>query len=128
MIILKHLWAFPLTLIGLILWPVYGTRWIKWTDGALSIGCKRLLGFKTTSGQTWGGLMFFKYANKDTILNSRIWNHERRHVTQAFVGGIFFGIAYLADSGWKLFRPGKFMDLRQAYLDNIFEVDARKHE
>jgi hypothetical protein len=53
---------------------------------------------------------------------SRLRAHEHAHVRQYERWGVLFLLLYPASSLWQLLRG------RRAYLDNVFEVDARASE
>lgn len=59
----------------------------------------------------------------DSDKNVRCFMHERRHVLQQYCWGVFFFIAYVFES----LRIFLFCKEDHAYLDNRFEIDARKY-
>jgi hypothetical protein len=122
--ILGFIWALPLTLVELIVLPFYGPVAFRWRDGVLLVQVKRLIGFKTTAGQSFGAIIFFKQKHTPDLatVRERLFVHERMHVMQTFVLGILFAPAYgIACLVAKL--QGK-----RWYQDNYFEVQARAAE
>jgi hypothetical protein len=59
----------------------------------------------------------------DSNLTRRSLKHELRHCLQQYVFGVFTGILYLLES----LRIWFFCMEKHAYLDNLFEVDARDY-
>jgi hypothetical protein len=59
----------------------------------------------------------------DSEVNRRCFLHERRHTMQQYICGVFFYLIYVLES----LRIYVFCKDEHAYLDNGFEVDARKY-
>ena len=101
-------------MIGLVLVSFYGSRWVRWRDGALEIGCRRIVPAWAVA-QTYGGLVFYRCAEED----ARVRAHEHRHVRQAMVLGALLLPLYGLASVWAWARGGHY------YRDNWFERAAR---
>jgi hypothetical protein len=122
--IFRYLWAFPGSLVGLLLASlafVRGGRG-RWVEGVLEVH-----GGWVTSvlsrGSPWTGpiaAITFGHVvlgtDEPTLELTR--RHERVHVRQYERWGPFFIPAYLLASLWIMFRRG------DAYLENPFEVEA----
>lgn len=124
--LLGYIWALPLSLIGIALFLVYKPKSVKWSDGALDcvIGVPNLIGGPWVGAQTHGWVIFYKDEYNATRKDLRI--HERVHVRDALIGGIFFSLAYVAVFLYELVR---LRDWRKAYRNNWFErraYDAEK--
>lgn len=127
--LLGVVWAFPLTLLGLLLalpvLAVHGQFQIVHgpTVAILVRGpfADWMLGkhpFGAMSAMALGHVIIAENQG----LSSRILFHELAHVRQATRWGIFFPFAYLASSAWAAIRG------RDAYWHNKFEIAAREEE
>lgn len=90
------LWSLPLTLLGLLLALLYVPRRVRWSDGCLEV-IPRWIAFQP-GAQTFGIVIF--YADEAARRDVGLRVHERVHVRQAFVFGVFFSILYLLDFLW----------------------------
>lgn len=88
--ILGYLWSSPMTLFGVVFALLYVPKTIRWSEGCLEIVPLWILG--NPGAQTWGCIIFYCHENTRRDLDLRV--HERVHVVQAFMGGVFFGLAY----------------------------------
>jgi len=113
--LLAWIWSLPTEIIGLVLLPFYGPVSVEFRDGVFLVTVTRLIGYASTTGQTWGRLSYRK-PNADTSN----WVHERRHVTQCDVLGPLWLIAYPVASLIAALTVGSY------YQDNWFERDARR--
>lgn len=105
--LLGLLWSLPNSLIGLLLAIPYGARGFSARDWALVATVKRAIG--SPGAQTWGAVVYcVGPGNRRRVDEStKLWYHERHHVTQGMIGGVFFMLAYgLEWFGRLLFRPG----------------------
>lgn len=120
----RYLWAAPCTALGLCLAaPVFAFgATAQIVDGVIEVA---LSGFKPPNSLhralpfnaiTLGHVVI---AITQAELN-RAREHEKAHVRQYEVWGVFFLLAYPAASFWQMVRG------RRAYTDNWFEVQARK--
>lgn len=119
-----YVWALPLTIIGLLLSLFYRAHSWRWSDGCLeAIGGTRPDGssriFGEPNAQTWGWLIFYDSEVMRDYDPIRV--HERVHVVQAFIGGVLFGIAYVACWAWLRLNGRSFW---KAYRENPFEEQA----
>jgi hypothetical protein len=110
---LLWLWSLPQELAGLVLLPWYGFVSAERRGFVLLVTVDRLMGFPTTTGQTFGMLSY-----RLSRASAANWNHERRHVLQSAVLGPLFVPAYVVAGivGW--------VRGRGFYLGNWFEEDA----
>lgn len=117
---LGHIWAFPLAVFGLLLLPYYWPQKIAWRDGCLEIVSRRtLIGGKWVGAQTFGGLIVYRGFEEWCDASLRV--HERVHVRQAMIGGVFFALAYGATFAFQWVRVGNW---KRAYYLIPFEVSA----
>jgi hypothetical protein len=123
--LLKILWAFPCTLVGLVLIAIVillrGK--VRRVQGCVEAtlrkcldNCKPIEKSLSYRAITFGHVII---AVTEEELE-RLRAHELVHVRQYERWGIFFFPAYLASSLWQLLRR------RRAYWDNYFEVQARR--
>lgn len=92
--ILGYIWALPLNVVGVPFF-LYGLpfRWIRWDKGILEIGVTKLVGFKTTGGQTHGWVSLYNAPSPEEV-RPGLRIHEHWHGVQGMVGGVFYGISY----------------------------------
>lgn len=122
--ILGHLWAFPLTLVGLLVALLGWTRFLRLEGGAFLFVAKpgglvdflfRFTGTQGGAGVLTGACIFVAPAYAE---DSVLVRHERRHVSQAFLFGpllpLLYGLASLAAVVRGL----------HPYRNNLFELDA----
>ena len=122
--VLRYLWAFPTTLVGLLFLPpalVSGGAW-QVVDGVIEIHggfvdfflrrCTLLKG--GASAMTLGHVVL----GRDVLLLELTRTHERVHVRQCERWGIFFLPAYAIASLIAFCRGGNM------YRDNAFEREA----
>ena len=121
-----RLWAAPCTAVGLCLFApalLFGAS-ARRVDGCIEIALARRehvpawvrrLPFNAI---TFGHLV----AGVSAAELERLRRHERAHVEQYERWGLLFFVAYPAASLWQWARG------RRAYLDNVFEVQARAAE
>lgn len=122
-------WAFPLTLFGLLLafptWIRHGNLHLihSPTPALLASGplADYLLARHPFGPMCAMAIGHVVIAEKRS-LTPQILTHELAHVRQAAQWGILFPFAYLAASAWAVLRG------QDAYWHNIFEVAARKAE
>ena len=130
---LGFLWTLPVSIIGwlfvLFLWAFRQVDWFT-VDPDLSFEC-----YLKKTGWFYRKLMakrWFGFTIGNTIIASeldvtekfdRCMKHEHRHVWQQYIWGIFFFPAYIVES----LRIFIFVKDEHSYLDNWFELDARKH-
>lgn len=98
---LGYVWSSPLTLIGLLITLIYFPRSIRWSRGCIEIIPLWILG--NPGAQSWGWLIF--YCDKSAAENAGLRVHERVHVEQAFIGGVFFALAYAIHWLWLFAFP-----------------------
>jgi hypothetical protein len=125
LLVLGHLWAAPLTLLGLLAALVGGGRWLGLNSGVLEFTARtggliswvfRATGTCGASG-LWGCVAF--YAAEPS---AQIRRHEHVHARQAMALGALWPLAYGACALWALTRGG------HAYRDNAMERAARAAE
>jgi len=123
--VVAYLWVAPVTLVGLVLALVAlaGGGQARWVEGQLEVaGAHRLRGFgrwpqvRGFVAITLGHVIL----GRDHTTLARWRRHEQVHVQQYERWGLLFWPLYLGASGWAWFRG------REAYLDNPFEIEARK--
>ena len=130
-----HLWALPLTLIGLVLFKyVYRAHSWRWHQGVLCCiggakigptargpqdGVTRIWG--RPGAQTVGTTVCFADEHQFSRADLRV--HEFVHCAQAMVGGVLFGIAYGLVFLYQWAASG-FGPWHAAYRANVFEAHA----
>jgi hypothetical protein len=122
-----YFWAGPATLLGLLLNALAGRDvQRRWQEGVLEVSSPRIARWL---GLGWyGGGSFAAITLGHVVLGrceatlARCRAHERVHVRQYELWGVFLLPAYLIASGIAQVRGG------DAYLDNMFEVQARAAE
>ena len=122
---LAYLWVAPVTLVGLVLAGlalVCGAR-ARWVDGQLEVAGARRLGrvgrwppVRDIAAITLGHVIL----GRDHATLARWRRHEQVHVRQYERWGVLFWPLYLGASAWA------WLHGRRAYLDNPFEIEARK--
>jgi len=127
--LLGIVWAFPLTLVGLLLaLPIrlwHGkAEMIRGDTSALLV--REELADLILSHHPFGAMSAMAVGHvviaEQQGLSPRILAHELAHVRQAARWGIVFPIAYLASSAWAALWA------RDAYWHNRFEIAAREAE
>ena len=103
--LLGFLWSLPLTIVGLLLSLVYQPTTVHWSDGCLELVAGRHLDGKTRiwgrpAAQTFGIVIW--YASERDRQSERLRRHERVHTLQAFIGSVFFALAYGLHFLWLL--------------------------
>ena len=123
------LWAFPLTIVGLLLaLPIVLIRGqfqlIRIPTVALLVRgpCADWMLSRHPFGAMTAMALGHVVIAEHQGLSSRVLIHELAHVRQAARWGIFFPFAYLASSAWAALRG------RDAYWHNRFEIAAREAE
>jgi hypothetical protein len=120
--VLAYAWAAPCSALGLILalpMLITGAR-LQPQHGVLEVAWRH--------GRTLSGWPFVAITFGHVVLGrshaelARLRAHEHAHVRQYERWGALFLLLYPASSLWQWLRG------RRAYLDNVFEVDARAHE
>ena len=129
---LGYAWASPMTLLGVIYTSTFrALKWYKWhgIEGDAMVwvtSFKDSPTFLKRMWTGWGGHAIGNVVVMNEISNTnnpRILIHEQKHVDQMMRLGIFQPIIYgLCYVGIKLGCPGS-----NAYYDNPFEIDARRH-
>jgi hypothetical protein len=117
-----RLWTAPNTMLGLIAgWLVlaFGGR-AQAVQGALEFH-GGLLGRLVARHCHFGAITFgHVILGVDSKVLNNVRAHEHVHIKQYERWGPLFLPAYVASSAWQLIRG------RDAYLDNLFERDARR--
>ena len=122
---LRYVWASPCSLVGLLLAALAGMFGADWKSvgGTLEVA----MAPNRPPGSPWR-LPFRAITLGHVILGAhpvelaRLRAHERAHVRQYEAWGPLFLLAYPADSLWQWLRG------RRPYLDNRFEIAARRAE
>lgn len=126
--VLRYVWAFPTTLVGLVvalLTVLTGGR-VQLVDGVLEVYGGAAAWMLRTFVPLAGGARAMALGhvvlgrNRASLEATRL--HERVHVRQAERWGPFFIPAYLLASLWA------FLTRRNPYLDNPFEHEAFAEE
>lgn len=122
-------WAFPLTLFGLLLalptWFRHGNLHLIQAPTPALLASGPLADYllqRHPFGPMCAMAIGHVVIAEKRSLTPQILTHELAHVRQAAQWGIIFPFAYLAASGWAALRG------QDAYWHNIFEVAARKAE
>ena len=122
--VLGFVWASPWTLVGLTFGAVgllsggrgrRRGRILEFHGGAIQFAMTRMPGVKAAA-MTWGHVVL----GRDEGCLDRCRAHEMVHVGQYERWGPFFIPAYVLASGWQFVRR------RRPYLDNPFEIQARR--
>ena len=121
-----RLWAAPCTAVGLCLFApalLFGGS-ARPVDGCIEIAlARRELVPKWVRRLPFNAITFgHLVAAVSPAELERLRRHERAHVEQYERWGLLFFVAYPAASLWQWARG------RRAYLDNVFEVQARAAE
>jgi hypothetical protein len=123
------LWAFPLTLFGLLIalptWFRHGNLHLIQTPTPALLASGPLADYllqRHPFGPMCAMAIGHVVIAEKRSLTPQILTHELAHVRQAAQWGIIFPFAYLAASAWAAVRG------QDAYWHNIFEVAARKAE
>lgn len=121
---LGYAWSLPNSLIGFVLMVTwYLPKSVRWKDGALEVVIRRksLIGGEWVGAQTYGWVIFCK--NEKQRDRPDLAVHERVHVRDAMVFGIFFllmyGLCFLYE--W---RKLDFENWTEAYRSNWWEARA----
>jgi hypothetical protein len=130
--LLGFLWVLPISLLG---WIFMGLLWIfrqvetvavypnlsfVWDLKAGGFFCRKFM--KRWYGFTVGNNVVV-VSLEDTEKTLRSFFHETRHVMQQYVCGVFFLLLYIIES----VRIWVFLKDEHSYLDNWFEMDARRY-
>lgn len=122
-----YFWAGPATLLGVLLSAFAGrSARRRWQDGVLEVSSPRIA--RWLALPWYGGGSFAAITLGHVVLGrcektlARCRAHERVHVRQYELWGIFLLPAYLIAGGIARVRGG------DAYLDNMFEIQARAAE
>jgi hypothetical protein len=125
--VVGHLWASPLTVLGVAQALAGGARPHSVADGGVLqfVAGRRgpirwFVRRARVSAYTWGAVV--TYASHAGPADPVLVAHERAHVHQAMRWGPLMPIAYVASSLWHWARGGR------PYFDNFFERDARARE
>jgi hypothetical protein len=123
------IWAFPLTLFGLLLalptWFRHGNLHLIHAPTPALLASGPLADYllqRHPFGPMCAMAIGHVVIAEKRSLTPQILTHELAHVRQAAQWGIIFPFAYLAASAWAAVRG------QDAYWHNIFEVAARKAE
>jgi hypothetical protein len=121
----RHAWAGPATLVGLALAVValaFGAT-VRRHAGVIEVTLVRRTGESLRAHPsfpfaaiTFGHVVIARTADD----HARLRSHERVHVAQYERWGAMFLVAYPAESAYQWLRG------RRPYLDNRFEVEARR--
>jgi len=119
---LGYLWALPHSLVGILFLLYYRPESVKWRDGCLEgVGVDNLLGGPWVGAQTYGWVVYYRDDMQFRRGDLRV--HERVHVTQSLIGGVFFPLAYGLHFLW-LWGFGLRQSWRDAYYKIYFESVA----
>jgi len=129
---LGYVWSLPGTVLGLLLALVYRPKKWRWSQGCLeAIGGDKIWG--KPGAQTHGWIIY--YRDERAQANEVLRVHERVHVIQAFIGGIFYMLIYGGHFLWNWARDDfgpwvrayrKICWEKQAYhIDAEFEAGQR---
>jgi hypothetical protein len=129
---LGFLWVLP---VSIIFWVIFGLLYIlgqidvvMWSRDLMLIWDVKNGGWldrKFLTGKGWLGFAAgcnILVADTDGERWQRTIKHERRHVLQQYLFGIFFIILYILES----VRIYLMCPNLHSYYDNRFEIDARK--
>lgn len=113
-----YVWAFPQTLIGLLVAIYYWPSQWRWSQGCLEAVAREKKNGDTSmfgqpAGQTWGWLIFYSDSSHMQF-HSGLRVHERVHVYQAFIGGPLFTLAYALH--WLILMPMCKFNWYDAYM------------
>ena len=121
---LLHLWAFPLSFVGLLAAFLCRADYLR-PEGEVLLFVAKERGlcawfFKCSKFDafTWGEVIVFRVPT----FSARLLKHELRHAEQARWFGPLMPVVYGLCSLWALLKGG------HAYRDNALEVDARRAE
>jgi len=122
-----YLWVSPWTVVGLsvLLVPKIGRRNIRIHRGTIGIfgpGIERMMNLAPVEGGASAMAVGHTILARDEQAWLSTFRHELVHVRQYQWFGPFFVPAYFLESFWQWYRG------RHPYLDNRFEVQARKYE
>lgn len=87
---LGFVWSLPHTLLGVLLILVYFPREIRWSQGCLEVIPRWIIG--SPGAQTHGVVIFYRDRRTRAWVPLRV--HERVHVVQGMIFGIFYIISY----------------------------------
>jgi hypothetical protein len=106
-----YLWSLPGTVLGLILAVWYWPRQWRISEGCIeAVAGDRIFG--KPGAQTHGWLIYYRDEKARDRQGLRV--HERVHVVQGFVGGVFYMLAYGLHFLWN-FAKNRFRDWDSAY-------------
>ena len=121
-----NVWVCPVTVCNVLFSFVCGARIVRYNDGVVELIASDV------GPQSWffRKYRFAAYTSGTSIVyrdvaifsKPRIYRHEMRHVLQFRILGLLMLVLYPAASGLALIIG------KSPYYDNLFEVDARKHE
>jgi len=116
------IWAFPITLIGLLLMLPYGIKGVMISDWVLYVRAKRMLGPKGIKGANFGSVIFILdgHGLSDRRL-TELMRHELCHRDQCYFFGPFTLLLYVLAVLHALATPGM-----RYYKDNFMECQAQK--
>lgn len=125
--LLRYLWAFPATAIGLglaLIGSLTGSK-LAWIDGVLEVGdgCLGHVILRLPSSLQFSAITFGHVVigvDRKALVDAR--PHERVHVRQYERWGVLFIPLYLASSLFQLLRG------RDPYWHNRFEREAYREE
>ena len=126
---LGYLWSLPNTLIGLLLIIFYRPKSVRWSDGCLEMVAGRPI-WGGAIAQTWGWVIWYAEGIREV---EAVRVHERRHVRQSFIFGVFFLVIYVLHFAYLyLFvaedNPPYRTRWDDAYFRIIFERRAHDYE
>lgn len=75
-----------------------------------------------TGGQTHWFMVWFR--DKEQWNNNKLVKHENRHGWQEKLWGVLFGVSYV---GHFLINLARYRDVTKAYMQIVWERDARRH-
>lgn len=93
-----YVWASPCFIVGFALGLVLRARWV-WEKGCLTGYVAKIPGGNITA-QTWGWLILKRNGSHEATTDV----HERVHVVQFFLLGVFFWVFYGCDYGYQRAR------------------------
>jgi hypothetical protein len=130
----KTVWAFPISLVALVLLPlaIWRAQW-RVTDGVLEVVSPALSWFlrgpwfRALAGD--GGFAAATIGQvivaRDAACMAYCRAHEHAHVRQCERWGLFFPFAYIGAGLWVALKTRR---LSAYYWDNPFEIEARAAE
>ncbi len=123
--ILGYIWSAPHSIVGLLLALYYWPKAWRISEGCIeAIPRNTIIGGKGVGAQTHGCVIYYRDEKARSWKSLRV--HERRHVLQGMIGGVFFVLAYVGTFLWFYLRaPDK--GWYPAYMEIPFEKAAYRY-